>query len=198
MARYFRSPPRVPTSTDVDNCLALLDAEATARDHVLIAMAAMTGLRVHELAALDWQQLVTETGNVRHRVQLVAEHTKGNVGGEVVLPERLRWKLGQYRTWCARRGLPIEGDAPVFVSRNNHRLSVRRVQQVWKAVQVEVGIDRPFKLHALRHYYGTTVYSTSKDIRLTQVAMRHVSVSSTMIYTHVSRKDVETAVDRAF
>ena len=34
--------------------------------------------------------------------------------------------------------------------------------------------------------------------RVTQVAMRHASVTSTMIYAHVSERDVETAVDRAF
>ncbi len=198
MARYFRSPPRVPTSTDVDRCLAALDTEATARDYVLVAMAAWTGLRVSELVALDWGQLVTDAGNVRHRVQLVAKHTKGNVGGDIVLPERLRWKISQYRTWCARRGLSVEGDAPVFVSRNGCRISVRRVQQLWQAVQVEVGIDRPYRMHALRHYFGTVLYKNSRDIRLTQVAMRHQSVSSTMIYTHVSNADVEAAVERAF
>ena len=199
MARYFRSPPRVPTSTDVDECLALLDTTDRARDHILIAMAAWTGLRVHELVALDWTQLVvTEAGNIRRRVQLVAEHTKGKVGGDVVIPGRLRWKLSQYKGWCASRGLPVDGAAPLFVSRNSRRISVRRVQQVWRSVQVEVGIDRPFRMHALRHFFGTTLYAASKDIRLTQVAMRHASVSSTMVYTHVSERDVETAVDRAF
>jgi len=198
MARYFRSPPRVPTSAQVEACLALLDTEAAARDRVLIAMAAWTGLRVSELVALTWSQLVTKSGNIRHRVQLVAEHTKGNVGGDIVLPERLRWKLAQYRTWCERRGLTVEGDAPLFVSRNNRLVSVRRVQQVWKAVQVEARIDRPYRMHALRHYFGTVLYKNSRDIRLTQVAMRHQSVSSTMIYTHVSKRDVEAAVERAF
>ncbi len=90
MARYFKTPPRVPTSTDVDRCLAALDTEATARDYMLVAMAAWTGLRVHELVALDWRQLVTDSGNVRRRVVLVVEHTKGNVGGDIVVPERLR------------------------------------------------------------------------------------------------------------
>jgi len=198
MARYFRSPPRVPTTAQVEACLAHLDTDATARDHVLIAMAGMTGLRVHELVALDWGQLITDGGNVRHRIVLVPEHTKGNVGGDVVLPERLRWKLGQYRTWCARRGLRVEGDAPVFVSRNHRRVSVRRVQQLWKAVQVETGIDRPYKLHALRHYFATTLYRATRDIRVTQVAMRHASVTSTMIYSHINNEDVEQAVERAF
>ncbi|HHQ49285.1 MAG TPA: hypothetical protein ENK19_10450 [Acidobacteria bacterium] len=90
-------------------------------------MAAWTGLRVSEMVALDWNQLITDAGTVRHRVVLVAQHTKGGVGGSVVLPERLRWKITQYRTWCARRGLPVDGDAPMFVSRNHRRISARRV-----------------------------------------------------------------------
>ena len=50
-----------------------------ARDHLLVAVAAGTGLRVHELVALDWGQLVSEGGAVRHRVHLRAEDTTGNV-----------------------------------------------------------------------------------------------------------------------
>lgn len=198
MARYFRTPPRVPTSSEVETCLALLDTADRARDHILIAVAAWTGLRVHEMVALDWSQLVSTAGSVRRRVQLVAEHTKGNVGGDVVLPEKLRWKLGQYRFWCARRGLDVEGGAPMFVSRNSRRISVRRVQQVWISVQVEAGIDRPYKMHALRHFFGTQLYRATKDIRLAQTALRHRSISSTMIYTHISNRDVEQAVERAF
>ncbi len=198
MARFFRSPPRVPASSEVDACLALLDTEASARDHLLIAMAAWTGLRVSEMVALDWPQVVTEAENIRHRVVLVSEHTKGGVGGSVVLPERLRWRIGQYRMWCARRGRSVEGHEPIFNSRNNRRISVRRVQQVWRQVQVEAGIDRPHRLHGLRHFFATKLYAASKDIRLTQIAMRHASVTSTMIYSHVSNADVEQAVERAF
>ncbi len=198
MARFFKSPPRVPTTAEVEACLAVLDTEARARDHLLIAMAAWTGLRVSEVVALDWSQVVTEAGNIRHRVVLVAEHTKGGVGGSVVLPERLRWKITQYRAWSARGGLSVEGDVPMFVSRNGRRISPRRVQQVWRHVQVEAGIDRPHRLHGLRHFFATTLYAASRDIRLTQIAMRHASVTSTMIYSHVSNADVEQAVERAF
>ena len=86
----------------------------------------------------------------------------------------------------------------MFISRISRRISIRRVQQVWKAAQAKAGIDRPYRMHALRHYFATTVYSVTKDIRLTQVAMRHQSVSSTMVYTHVSNAAVEKAVERAF
>lgn len=73
--RFFRAPPRVPTRADIDACLHITDTDAHARDHLLVAVAAGTGLRVHELVALDWGQLVGEAGAVRHRVHLRAEDT---------------------------------------------------------------------------------------------------------------------------
>lgn len=195
---YFKTPPRVPTRAEVDACLCVTDNEDRARDHIIIAMAAMTGLRVHELVALDWGQMVTDAGNLRRRVELVPENTKHNVGGDIVIPEVLRWKLSRYRTWGSRRGLDVDGDAPLLVSRHGRRLSVRRVQQVWRAVQREAGIDRVFTTHALRHYFGTEVYRKTKDIRVTQVLLRHQSVSSTQIYAHVTARDVEEAVEGLF
>lgn len=160
MPRFFRAPPRIPTGADIDAVLRVTDAPdgGRARDHLLVAVAAGTGLRVHELVALDWMQLVSDSGAVRHRVHLRAEDTKGNVGGDVVLNEALRWKVARYRTWCARRGHAVEGDAPVFVSRNHRRLSVRMAQEAWKAVQGLAGIERPYPFHALRHYFGTSLY----------------------------------------
>jgi len=192
--RFFRAPPRIPTRTDIDAVLRATDERP--RDHLLVAAAAGTGLRVHELVALDWAQLVSDTGAVRHRVHLRAEDTKGNVGGDIVLNEALRWKVARYRTWCARRGLPADGNASVFVSRNHRRLSVRMAQEAWRTVQEVAGIERPYPFHALRHYFGTSLYRATKDLRLTQVAMRHRSASSTELYTHVGERDVEAAIER--
>jgi integrase len=114
--RFFRAPPRIPTRADIDAVLRVTDSDTHARDHLLVAVAAATGLRVHELVALDWEQLVTDAGAVRRRVHLRAEDTKGNVGGDVVLNEALRWKVARYRTWCARRGHAVDGSAPYPVT----------------------------------------------------------------------------------
>jgi site-specific recombinase XerD len=137
-----------------------------------------------------------DAGVVRHRVHLPAEDTKGSVGGDVVLNEALRWRVARYRTWRARRGHAVEGDAPVFMSRNHRRLSVRMAQEAWRAVQWLAGIERPYPFHALRHCFGTNLYLATKDpFWLTQLAMRHRSASSTELYTHVGERDVEAAVE---
>jgi len=195
MARYFTTPPKAPTRKEVEAVLVVTDNEDDARNHVLLAVAAGTGLRVHELVALRWGQVVTEAGAVRHRVLLDPEHTKGNVGGEVVLNSALRWKMEKYRGWCRRRDLQVEGDAPVFVSRQGRALSVRMAQNIWKQAQVKAGIERPYGFHGLRHYFGTSVYSATKCIRTTQVLMRHSSITSTQIYTAITARQVEAAAE---
>lgn len=189
---YFRSPPKMPNRAEIEAVLKVTDTDEQARDHVLISMAAMTGLRVHELVALDWNQIVTESGTVRRRAELRPADTKGNVGGDIVIGEVLRWKIAKYRMWCLRQDVPVDG--AVFISRHGVRISVRRVQQVWHEVQGHAGLERPYNIHALRHFYGTSVYSKTKDIRVTQVLLRHQAVSSTQIYCHVSERDVERAV----
>jgi site-specific recombinase XerD len=82
----------------------------------------------------------------------------------------------------------------MFISRHGTRITVRRVQQVWQEIQAVAGVERPCNFHGLRHFYGTSVYSKTKDIRVTQVLLRHQAVSSTQIYAHVSEREVERAV----
>ena len=143
-SNFYKTPPRVPSKQEVESVLKLTNNEDEARDHLLIAVAAGTGLRVFELVALNWGQLVTESGKVRKRVVLNPSYTKGGWSGEVILSTGLQWKAERYRGWCSRKELPVEGDAPVFVSRNHRRLSVRQSQKVWKGLQVMVSMKNSF------------------------------------------------------
>lgn len=49
-------------------------------------------------------------------------------------------------------------------------------------------------LHRLRHWYGTTVYQQTKDIRRTQELLRHSSLTSTQVYTLVTDEERSAAI----
>lgn len=49
-------------------------------------------------------------------------------------------------------------------------------------------------LHRLRHWYGTNLYRTTKDIRRTQELMRHSSPTTTAIYTLVTNEERLAAI----
>jgi site-specific recombinase XerC len=169
------------------------------RDHVLYAMALGTGLRAHELVALDVGDVFDAAGAPKRRVLLRV--FKGDGRGEddlqeVVLSEALRAKLACLRAWKHEQGESLAPDAPLFVSQRGLRLSTRQLRHAFGIWQVRAGFERHVSAHALRHSACTNIYASSKDLRLTQRFARHRSVLTTMLYTHPSDEDLVRAVEQ--
>jgi len=201
----MRHASRQPTTLTEAETTALLQATARAesdlRDHLLLSIALGTGLRVNELVSLNVGDV--RNGKGAKGVWTLRPHTtKGGVGGEVALPDRLRRKVSRYIKWKAERGECLDPDAPLFTSRGGGRngkggggrLSARTAQHLFAAWQQRCGFDRRLNFHALRHTFCTNLWRGTGDLRLVQQAARHASPSTTAIYTHASTEDVLRAV----
>jgi site-specific recombinase XerC len=200
MAGYADSGRRAPrTLTEREQEALLRATREHPRDHVLFAMALGTGLRAHELVALDVGDVFDTAGHAKRRVLLRV--FKGDGRGdddlqEVVLSEVLRAKLAGLRTWKAANGESLAPDAPLFVSQRGLRLSTRQLRHAFGVWQVRAGFERHVSAHSLRHSACTNIYASSKDLRLTQRFARHRSVVTTMLYTHPSDEDLVRAVEQ--
>lgn len=203
MAAYVESVRRAPRTLTDREQRALLrvtgEHRAGFRDHLLYSMALGTGLRAHELVALDVGDVFDATGRPRRRIQLRV--FKGDGRGvddeqEVLLSDALRSKLGKLRRWKDQRGESLEPDAPLFVSQRGTRLSTRQLRHAFAGWQERAGFERHVSLHALRHSSCSAIYAQTKDLRLTQRFARHRSVVTTMIYTHPSDEDLVRAVEQ--
>ena len=181
-------PPRVLTDRE-----ALLLLKVTGqwkdgfRDHVLYSLAFGTGLREHELVALDIGDVFDEAleRTRRHvRLRVFKRASQDPPPQEVVLPDLVRSKIEKLVAARRRDGEVITASSPLFVSRNHRRLSTRQVRRGFAVWQARAGLDRRLSFHALRHAACTGVYRRTKDIRLTQRFARHRSLLSTMVYTH--------------
>jgi site-specific recombinase XerC len=200
MAGYADSGRRAPrTLTEREQEALLLATREHPRDHVLYAMALATGLRAHELVALDVGDVFDAAGEPKRRVLLRV--FKGDGRGdddlqEVVLSEALRAKLAGLRAWKHEQGESLASDAPLFVSQRGLRLSTRQLRHAFSIWQVRAGFERHVSAHSLRHSACTNIYASSKDLRLTQRFARHRSVVTTMLYTHPSDEDLVRAVEQ--
>lgn len=165
------------------------------RDHVIFSLALGTGLREHEILALNVGD-VFEGGRARRRLQLkVFKRSNPNPElQEVILPDSVRRKLDQLMHAKRADGHPIDEDAPVFLSRNARRLSARQLRDCFRAWQERAGFERTFTFHALRHTACTNLYRQTQDIRLTQRFARHLSILSTAVYTHPTDEDLVRSV----
>lgn len=165
------------------------------RDHVIISLALATGLREHELLALDIGDIFDERGRARRHIALrvFKRSAQEPAPQEVVLSDTVRAKLNRLYRLRQQDG-DLANDEPLFLSRLGRRLSARQLRHAFHQWQKRAGLDRRFNFHVLRHTACSGVYRGTKDIRLTQRFARHKSITTTSIYTHPSDDELVRAV----
>jgi len=189
--------PLAPGTLTADEQRRLLEVTAgddAFRDHLILAVALGTGLRLHELLALDVGDIALPDGTPRSRVRLRV--AKGDRTGDIFLPRRLQTKLRRFLVWKARGGESLAPEAPLFASRDGRRLSKRRTQQIFATWQQRAGLDQHHTFHRLRHTAVNQVYRTTRDILLTQRFARHSSLLVTAVYLHPTDEDLARSVQR--
>lgn len=196
-ADAIAKPPR--TLTELEQKLILKttgEHRDGFRDHVLISLALGTGLREHELLALDCGDVFDDDGRAKRRVTLRVFKRSADepANQDVVLPDLVRAKLDKLRAWKKGKGESLVPDAPLFVSRLGRRLSARQLRHAFAVWQERAGFERRLSFHSVRHAACTTLYRRTKDIRLTQRFARHKSILTTSIYSHPSDEDLVRAV----
>lgn len=195
-AANISQPPR--TLTQLEQRLLLKtcgEHRAGYRDHVIFSMALGTGLREHEILALDVGDIfVGDKARRRFTLRVFKRSSQAPAHQEVVLPDTLRAKLDKFYRWKRRNGESVTPEAPVFVSRNGNRLSARQLRERFRFWQKRAGFERIFSFHSARHSAITNIYEATRDIRLAQRFARHKSITSTQIYTHPSDETLFRAV----
>ena len=166
------------------------------RDHVIYSVALGSGLREHEILALNVGDVFDDAGHAKRRVRLrvFKRASDDPAPQEVMLPDVVRAKLEKLMAGRRRDGEVTGPDTPIFVSRLGTRLSARQLRHAFGVWQKRCGFDRHFSFHCLRHSSCSGIYRASRDIRLTQRFARHKSIVSTAIYTHPSDEELLRSV----
>ncbi len=160
----------------------------------MTAIALGTGLRLHEILALNVDDMSRSDGKPRSRVRL--RIAKGGRTGDIFLPRRLQTKLRRFLAWKARGGELLVPTAPLFVSQLGRRLSKRRAQQIFATWQERAGLDQRHTFHRLRHTAVNQVYRATGDLLLTQRFARHSSLLVTSVYLHPTDEDLARSVQK--
>lgn len=148
------------------------------RDRALLEALYASGMRVSEAVALSLSRLSMAQGLVR---------VIGKGGRERLVPLGER-ALEALTVWLkqGRVALAPESEA-VFVSARGRPLTRQAVWQRIKKHAQAAGIAGDVHPHRLRHSFATHLLDHGADLRVVQILLGHADLSTTQIYTHVSR-----------
>jgi integrase/recombinase XerC len=184
------APPKALTKAEQRQLLRAVRSQGSPRDLALLTLALGTGLRLRELAGLNVGDVSPNGTGISWKVALDPRITKGCRGGVAYLAPAVRAELGRFVRWKHRTGEPLEPRSPLFLSSYRQRLSLRRIQIIFREWQWAAGFASLYNFHALRHTAITNVYRATKDLNLTQRFARHSSPLTTTVYTHVSDEEM--------
>ncbi|RJR28999.1 MAG: site-specific tyrosine recombinase XerD [Desulfobacteraceae bacterium] len=188
-ARLVDSPkiplrlPSILTPSEVELLLAQPDPSRLLgnRDRAMLELLYATGLRVSELVRLKIQNINLEAGFVR---------TMGKGSKERMVPmgakaiDALKEYLLDWRPALLKR----KTSSFVFL---NLRSAPMTRQGFWKIIRQygkQAGILKRISPHLLRHSFASHLLEFGADLRAVQVMLGHADISTTQIYTHVTRE----------
>ncbi len=190
MPRLTRKIPEVLTIDEISRMLADIDLSTPEgpRNRAMLETLYGAGLRVSELVTLKISDYYPKDGFLR----VVGKGDKQRlvpVGGEAI--KQINIYLSQIRVH-----VPIAKGAEdiMFLNRRGKGLTRVMVFYIIKESAKKSGIKKSISPHSFRHSFATHLVEAGVDLRAVQEMLGHESITTTEIYTHISREYLRKSI----
>ena len=184
-----KSLPKVLNLAEVEALLAApkVVTPLGMRDKAMLELLYATGIRVSELINLD-------IGNIHLSMGFIRCTGKGKKERIVPLGRTARDAITMYIENARLKLLKVEkNNEALFVNNRGNRLTRQGFWKNLKKIASVANIQKELTPHTLRHSFATHLLENGADIRAVQEMLGHADISTTQIYTHVTKarlKDV--------
>lgn len=184
--------PRVLSIEEVDHLLGqpLISKPSGLRDKAMLEVLYATGIRVSELVSLDLMNIHLDSGFIRC-------FGKGSKERIVPLGDVAARFIKEYLE-RGRSILKKSGDTPaLFLNQHGRRLTRQGFWKIIKKYALKANIKTAITPHTLRHSFATHLLENGADIRSVQEMLGHADISTTQIYTHLTKSKIREIYDRS-
>lgn len=167
------------------------DGPPALRDRAILELLYAAGLRVSELVGLD----VDDVDLDERAVRCLGKGSKERV---VPIGRAAADALGRYlREGRAALAGGGRGTPALLLSQRGGRLSRQSAWAIVKRYASTVSPEERVFPHALRHSFATHLVARGADVRVVQEALGHARLSTTQVYTLVSKETLKDVYDAA-
>lgn len=188
-------PSRLPkylTEQQVSDLLNTPDVEVPLelRDKAMLELLYATGLRVTELVSLTIENMSVQQGVVR----VIG---KGNKERIVPMGEEAAYWVRQFMLYGRPVLLNGQSSDVVFPSQRTQQMTRQTFWHRVKHYAILADIDADaLSPHVLRHAFATHLVNHGADLRVVQMLLGHTDLSTTQIYTHVTKERLKRLHER--
>lgn len=187
LPKFAQRDPVYLNEQEVEALLQAPDVETPEglRDRAMIELLYATGLRVSELVTLGLRDVDLDSG-------CITAHGKGSKDRIIPMGECANLWLRRYleapRASILSHAHSAAETHAVFVTRRGDGMTRQGFWKLLKKYALSVGIQKNLSPHKLRHTFATHLIAHGADLLAVQAMLGHADISSTQIYTHVSRE----------
>ncbi|HLN64609.1 MAG TPA: site-specific tyrosine recombinase XerD [Symbiobacteriaceae bacterium] len=174
--------PKVLTVQEVERLLAQPDPSQAAgiRDRAMLELLYATGIRVSELVSLNEADVNLELGYIKCS-------GKGSKERIVPLGSLAIQSCRDYLQGARPRLVRDRHEQALFVNHHGHRLTRQGFWKIVKRYADDAKIEKEITPHTLRHSFATHLLENGADLRSVQEMLGHADISTTQVYTHVTK-----------
>ena len=174
--------PHVLSTQEIELLLKAPDTKKPLgiRDAAMLELLYAAGLRVSELVNVKLQNVNLEAGFVR---------IFGKGSKERIVPIGLyaKEKIALYLKTTRSIYLKQTSSPYLFVARAGKPMTRQGFWKLLRRYAMQTGLNKKITPHSFRHSFATHLLEGGADLRAVQIMLGHVDISTTQIYTHVTR-----------
>lgn len=181
MPKFEKSLPTVLTKEDIDKMRNAIDISNIIgiRNRLIIELLYSSGMRSGEL--IDLSESMIDFKN--REINVIGKGNKERItffsnNAKIWLEKYINEKKCVYKNYDPN---------VIIVNKYGNKLNSRSLRRLISELSTKAGINKEVTPHVFRHTFATELMNNGMDIRYLQELLGHSSISTTQVYTHVSK-----------